>query len=425
MFFYTIKRGDSVYQIARKFDISPEKIIQDNNIADARKLTIGENLFIDINELNYKIQQNDNLGLISAEFNVPIDSIIMANPKIDSNNLIVGEYLIIPFPNIEKRTIEVNGYVLPNVTNEVLFEILPNLTYISIFSYNILENGELTGIDEQRIINLAYQNNVAPLMVITNFVEGGGFDSDLASIVLNDEQIQNILISNILEIMREKGYWGVNIDFEYILPEDRGAYNNFLRNITNTMHSNGFIVSTAIAPKINDEQKGLLYEAHDYKAHGEIVDRVIIMTYEWGYTFGPPLPVSPLTNVSEVLEYATSVIPSDKILMGMPNYAYDWKLPFVQGESVAQAMSLNQAINLARRVGAEIKFDDTNKTPYFTYYNNGAEHIVWFDDVKSIFYKLNLVNEFDLAGVSCWTLNTFFKPNWIILNRLFNIEKLV
>src|SRR5699024_11587626 len=110
-------------------------------------------------------------------------------------------------------------------------------------------------------------------------------------------------------------------------------YNNFLRKIAPRLHQEGLLLSTALAPKTRSTQTGLLYEAHDYAAHGEIADFSVLMTYEWGYSAGLPLPVSPINEVQKVLDYAISVMPSDKILMGQNLYGYDWTLPFVQGES--------------------------------------------------------------------------------------------
>lgn len=69
--------------------------------------------------------------------------------------------------------------------------------------------------------------------------------------------------------------------------------------MTERMHKDGYISTTALAPKTKEKQKGIWYEGHDYKAHGQTVDYVILMTYEWGYSGGPPLPVSPLTEVKK------------------------------------------------------------------------------------------------------------------------------
>lgn len=97
----------------------------------------------------------------------------------------------------------------------------------------------------------------------------------------------------------------------------------------------------------------------------------------------PPLAVSPINEVRRVLDYAVTEIPPEKILMGMPNYGYDWTLPFMRG-TPAQSVSLTQAVDLALRYGVEIQFDEQAQTPYFYYTDNGTQHVVWFDDPRSI-----------------------------------------
>ena len=119
--------------------------------------------------------------------------------------------------------------------------------------------------------------------------------------------------------MREKGYVGLDVDFEYIQPEDSAAYVGFLQNATARLHAEGYFVNTDLAPKTSSRQRGLLYEAHDYGSIGAVSDTVLLMTYEWGYTYGPPLAVAPLDRVREVVEYAVTQIPVRKILMGIPN----------------------------------------------------------------------------------------------------------
>lgn len=225
--------------------------------------------------------------------------------------------------------------------------------------------------------------------------------------------------------MRAKNYFGLNIDFEYIFPQDRESYNNFIRKAAASLREAGFILTTSLAPKTSAAQSGLLYEAHDYPEHGKTVDHVILMTYEWGYTYGPARPVAPLNLVEQVIQYAVSVIPSQKIFMGIPNYGYDWTLPFVRG-SAAKSISNPEAVNLAARVGARIFFDNTAQSPHFNYYDaNGRRHEVWFEDARSINAKLRLANLYGLGGVSYWTINSFFAQNWVVLNSLFNVEKVI
>jgi spore germination protein len=261
-------------------------------------------------------------------------------------------------------------------------------------------------------------------MTITNTVEGGTFSGEITSAILNDEAIEDRLIDNVLEVLERENYYGVVVDFEYINPADRDNFTRFLTKLTQALHPLGFLVFVAVAPKIRADQPGTLYEAHDYEAIGRIVDRVIIMTYEWGYMFGPPMAVAPLNSVREVLDYAVTAIPPEKILMGIPNYGYDWTLPFVQG-TAARVVSNAGAVNLAREVGAVIEFDQTAQSPFFTYYRNNSQHIVWFEDARSIDAKLRLVEQYNLAGVSYWELSNYFPQNWLVQDSLFNVVKVI
>ena len=135
--------------------------------------------------------------------------------------------------------------------------------------------------------------------------------------------------------------------------------------------------------------------------------------------------VAPINQVEKVLDYAVTAIPSEKILMGMPNYGYDWTLPFVRG-SAARSLSNTAALEQAQRVGAQIRFDPTSQAPFYNYYDSaGKRHEVWFDDARSIQARLGLVSEYDLGGVSYWTINSFFPQNWIVLSSMYDIRKLI
>lgn len=122
-----------------------------------------------------------------------------------------------------------------------------------------------------------------------------------------------------------------------------GPYAQFLARLRRLLHSQGFFLWAALAPKTSARQTGLLYEGHDYAAVGAAVDGVLLMTYEWGYIAGPPMAVAPLPNVRQVLDYAVTAISPSKLLLGIPNYGYDWPLPFIQGQTRAQSISNQRA----------------------------------------------------------------------------------
>lgn len=426
MVIYVVRQGDSVYSIANRYGVSPQEVINQNQIENPERLVIGQALVIPVESIQHRVSSGESLYTIARRYGVTVDQILAVNPQITNPARIsVGQVINVPTTNPDRRSIDVNGYAFPNISDITLRSTLPYLTFLSIFSYEVRPDGSLSTIPDERLIEAARAANVAPMMVITNILEGGSFDSDLAHTILTDMAVQDTMVQNIITTLENKNYYGLDIDFEYIYPEDRENYNAFLRRITETLHPLGYIVTTAVAPKISSTQPGILYEAHDYAAHGELVDHVIIMTYEWGYTYGPPLAVSPINEVARVLNYAVTAIPPEKILMGMPNYGYDWTLPYTPG-TAARTVTNTGAVNLAANVGANIQYDTNSQAPFFNYYDSsGRRHVVWFDDARSINARLELVDRFGLGGVSYWTINSFFNQQWLVLSSQYNVNKVL
>ena len=424
---HVVKPGDSISAIARQYGVSPESVIAVNQLANPEQLVVGQSLVVPQGQRIYTVRAGDSLYSIARQYGVTVDSILGENPDIGAGGRIYpGQVVVIPPPGeTGRRTIEVNGYTFPGSNLALVQTAFPSLTYLSIFSYEVRPDGSLNTIDDARWIAAARAAHVAPMMVITNIRASGGFSSDIAHAVLSDPKVQDTLIENVANVMRSKNYYALNIDFEYIFPDDRESYNAFLQKITQRMHTLGYPVMTAVAPKLSGTQAGLLYEAHDYHAHGATVDRVILMTYEWGYLAGPPQAVAPINQVRKVLDYAVTQIPPDKILLGIPNYGYDWTLPYVRG-TLAQTFSNVEAVARAWRNHAEIKYDPTAQSPYYNYYDaQKRQHIVWFEDARSIQQKLNLVKEYDLAGISYWTIERPFPQNLVVLNSTFNVKKVI
>lgn len=421
---YTVKAGDSVYKLATSYGITTNDIVYANQLSNPDRLAIGQALIIPVDYFEYTVKRGDSLYLIARRYNTSISKIMEANPGITvPSTIYIGQNIRIPTNGNILRSVDVNGYAFPNIRQDALDTALPNLSFLSLFSYQIREDGSLVSINDSSLIEKAWNSNVKPFMVITNIGETGGFNSDLVSEVLYNIEIQDILIENVVRILNEKQYAGLDIDFEYIYPSDREAYNSFLEKVSNRIKPLGYILTTAIAPKISATQQGTLYEAHDYPVHGRIADHVIIMTYEWGYTYGPPQAVAPIDQVERVLRYAVSAIPSQKILMGMPNYGYDWVLPYQSGTR-ATSLSNLQAMNLAINTGSTIRFDETAQAPYFNYYDeNGRRHIVWFDDARSITARLKLVEKYNLGGVSYWTINRLYRTLWYTLRALYDVNQ--
>lgn len=185
----------------------------------------------------------------------------------------------------------------------------------------------------------------------------------------------------------------------------------------------GIPVLVAVAPKSYANQPGLLYEGMDYAGLGRAADLIFLMTYEWGYSYGPPMAISPIRSMRTVIEYALKEIPAEKLLLGIPNYGYDWQIPYSQSRK-AVSISNQYAVSLAARYYAAIRFDESVQAPWFRYVDErGQEHEVWFEDARSIRAKLSLVPEYGLRGVGYWNLMRPFPQNWVILNALYHIRE--
>lgn len=427
MIIHTVRPGDTIYGLSERFNVPVDSILSANGLANPDLLNVGQAIIIPQENQVHIVKSGQSLYSIAAMHGISLDELLRANPELTPPYTIYpGQAINIPGQQEKLGTIEVNGFLYPSISDSVLSRTLPHLTYVSIFSYNITVTGGLVPVtNDERIIRAARAAGVAPLLVLTNLEEGAGFNSELISNFFDDRNAWQTLITNLIDVMTRKNYYGLNIDFEYIPPKYRSAYNSFLRMVKSQISPAGFKLFTCLAPKISDTQIGTLYEAHDYAVHGEVSDRVIIMTYEWGYLYGPPMAVSPYNQIRRVLDYAVTRIPRNKLLMSMPGYGYDWTLPYVRG-TAAVNLSNEEAAALAGRVGAEIQFDEDSRTPFFEYYDaNGKEHIVWFDDARSADAKLRLVHEYGLAGVSYWTINAFWTQNWVVLESLYNVRKVI
>ncbi len=375
---YVVKPGDTVDRIANSTGVGAEQIIYDNQLEYPYGLAVGQALLI-----------NDNVRNAG-------------------------------------RAISVSGYAYPFIKETVLEQTLPYLSELPVFSYGFTMEGELIPPpygDDEWMIREALRFGTQPILTLTPFGPDGNFNNRLIHSVVNNDAYRDSLIRNLLAVMEEKGYQGVDIDFEYILAEDRDAFSAFVRQVAETMRDAGYHTSVALAPKTSSEQTGLLYEGKDYRALGEAADHVLLMTYEWGYTYGPPMAVAPVNQVRRVVEYALTQIPREKIDLGIPNYGYDWPLPYERGVTKAATVSNIRAVQIAVEQGAEILFDPVAQSPYFKYTENGTEHEVWFEDVRSLQEKFNLIKTYGLRGCGYWQIMQWFRANWLLLYSQFYVLK--
>ncbi|MEK9199801.1 glycoside hydrolase family 18 protein [Ureibacillus sp. 179-F W5.1 NHS] len=425
---HVVQPGQSLWGIAQAYNSTTQNIIEANQIEDPERLVVGQALVIPIYGSFYWVQQGDTLYAISQRFGLSVETLAQVNGINVNTPLYVGMRLYVP--PMQKRDAEVNIYIEPtgeSISEELLTEarnVVPYLTYLAPFSFEARRDGSLDPIPTEGLPEIAEAGNASLMMVVSN-LENGQFSGELGRAILQSTAVQEVLLENIVDEARRIGrVTDIHFDFEFLPADQREAYNNFLRRAADYLHGEGFLISTALAPKTSAEQAGQWYEAHDYRAHGEIVDFVVLMTYEWGYSGGPPMAVSPINEVERVINYALTEMPANKIMMGQNLYGYDWTLPFVEGGEYARAVSPQRAVELARDYNVTIQFDYTAQAPHFNYVDEeGNAHKVWFEDARSIQAKFNLMKRLNLRGISYWKLDFAFPQNWLLIEENFNVVK--
>ncbi|HBQ65223.1 MAG TPA: glycoside hydrolase family 18 [Clostridiales bacterium] len=243
---------------------------------------------------------------------------------------------------------------------------------------------------------------------------GNNFSGSIAKILLESSIYRQRMILNLLSLLRNNGYKGVCMDFEGMYATNRDQYSSFLREISASIKPLGYDLIVCVAAKTYDNPSNSWSGAFDYPAIGQVADRVAVMTYDEHYMGGVPGPVASIGWVTRVADYTVSVIPPEKVLLGVAAYGYDW------GSGGCKAYSMNGCLNLASQYGAVIQWDAVSQSPWFRYTDAaGAGHEVWFESAQSIRFKLDLVNVRNICGIALWRLGLENAAFWSTLGDLY------
>ena len=421
---HIVQPGQTLYTIAGEYGTDPELLRQSNGAPADGALAVGQTLVVQEVETFHIVQPGQTLSAIAQAYGLPLRALYRNNYQLGGSPAIQpGQKLVIAYAGEKLGAAYTNGYAYPFIQPPALRATLPYMSYLTPFTYGITAQGGLLPLDDGMLLAQAGQLGTVPLMHLSTLTEEEGFSSSRAVMILTDPVLQMALIEQVEATMAEKGYQGLDVDFEYIPAAQREAYAAFIAQLRQRLAPRGWPVVVALAPKTRPDQPGLLYEAHDYALLGAAADYVLLMTYEWGYTYGPPMAVAPLPNVRQVLDYALTEIPREKIYLGIPNYGYDWPLPFRQGETRARSLSNQEAVAIAVAQGAEIQYDEAAQSPWFTYTEGGTAHEVWFEDARSMSAKLRLIQDYGLRGAGYWNLMRPYPQGWTLLNALYDVEE--
>ena len=422
---YTVNSNDTIYSISERFGIPSFQLISDNGLDPLLPLVKGQSLLILKASETYSVRPGDTVYSIAAATGITVYELWQNNPILmGESNLIPGQTLVIKREQTPLRPILTSGYAYTYIDDSQLRATLPYLTYLSVFPYGVTAEGAVIPPEgPERLVNAAKSYSAVPLLSLTSLTEEGVFSSELVNAILQSEELTDRVIASTRDTVIAEGFGGVDMDFEFIDPSLAEAYAAFVNKLKAAL-GEGYTVFADLAPKTYSAQPGLLYEGHSYPLLGNAADYLFLMTYEWGYMYGPPLAVSPIANVRSVVEYAVSEITSSKLLLGMPSYGYDWPLPFIKGETKADSLSPENAVLLAERTGSEILYDTEYESPYFYYSKNGTDHVVWFQDARSADRLSRLCDLFGMGGIGIWNVMRAFPQLYTVISSNYSIIKL-
>lgn len=291
------------------------------------------------------------------------------------------------------RRLSVAGWI-PYWLQTEAFAVIQNnadlFTTLSPFWYELTSQGDLIvfpNAEDPAILRFAKNYGIAVIPLIAN-----SYNSQPVSTVLNDPVLRQKHIQTIVNTVFRMGYDGIEIDYENLFVTDKEVFVLFLQQLKAALGLNKKVVATLMA-MTTSIGKTSASTAHDYYGIGQAVDIVRIMAYD--YSWSTPGPIAPADWVKQVLDYAVTLIPREKLEVGLPTYGYDWG-------AIKTGVSYLVAINTAERYTAQI-LQDRQNGPHYTYKDiTGTPHEVWFTSALNFKTLLDIAQQLKLRGISVW-----------------------
>ncbi|HHY39378.1 MAG TPA: glycoside hydrolase [Clostridia bacterium] len=314
-------------------------------------------------------------------------------------------------PPLFQIDFENNWYYVPDPPGiEDLWIHARMIDYIIPFWFGVTQDGGLADQSDPEALEIIRRFNLRVLAIIHNY--SSPQFGPLIHQLLTTAGLRERLVANILMMMQSRRFAGVNIDFEFVPPEDRPFLTLFMTELYTALHPFGFLVTISVPAELEDNPRHPFSGAFSYPDLSRISDQMYILAYD--EHFAEPGPIASIGFVRQVLTYALSVIPLAKIRLGMAVYGYDWS----QGARVPETLSYAQAITRAERTGAVIRYDEVAQESTYNYVEGGISHVVWFEDARSFGAKLTLVRQLGIPGIGVWRLGLEDPRVWDLLAGL-------
>lgn len=279
--------------------------------------------------------------------------------------------------------------------------------------------GNLTDLSDAALVQQLKAQNIEITPLVHN-----QFDSKLTTQFLASPQAQANFISQLVSRCAALGVNGINIDFESLAGSDRAAYTAFVKQLTQAAHAVKLTVSIDV-PRGDISWDALT--AYDREQLGQIVDYMMIMTYDQYYSGSPtPGSVAGISWVEEGVKQALAYgVPRSKIMLGMPFYVRDWTLDAsgaivkdASGKASTRALYMGDLPSLIASTNAVKTWDAEFQQYKVTYQQDGYTHVFWLEDTTTVKARIQIAKKYDLAGVAIWRLGFESADLWNSIVRL-------
>ncbi|MEH7505697.1 LysM peptidoglycan-binding domain-containing protein [Neobacillus drentensis] len=418
---HVVTAGENLWTISTKYGVSIQTIVELNGLPSVNTIAPGLALYLPDNlpPLRfYRIKAGDHIWNLAQQFKIAPLAILAANPGINPNQLMIGQTINVP--SLIKLEMATLGFLMPSseVANlATLNSLAGQLTYVAVVAYSFTEEGyAFNQVEDAALVARSNQLNIVPLLMIRNLA-GTDFSAELAGRVLENPTYRGNLVASIVNLSTERGFGGVSIDFEFIPPARRNDFILFLTALKNGLGQ--LLLHVNVHAKTADIPTNRIIGAYDYAGISNVADLVAVMTMDYGYPGGPPDPISPIPWLEQVIQYSLTQINPRKLQIAIALYGYDK----VVGTNKTRALSITAAQNQAIALGGPIEFDNTAKSPWYRYWHGTEEHVVWFEDIRSLIEKYKLIDIYQIVGTTFWQISLPAPQNWAYLSRNINVVK--
>jgi spore germination protein len=259
-----------------------------------------------------------------------------------------------------------------------------------------------TGDENPDFVAQAHARGLRVLATVSNWSEAlGDFDPEIAATILAGKASRNLHAARIVQLCKNKGYDGIDLDWESLRAADRNRFSAFVEELAKLLHQSDKILAIAVHPKTSEPGDWSGAKAQDWKRLGAAVDEFKVMTYDYSGSWSDPGPIAPPSWARKVLSFAETRVPTAKIMMGIPFYGRGW-----QGDETTD-YDYSGVQALVATYAPTIKRHASSREATFQYVDaEGADHIVFFQDRSALAAKLQMLRNAhpNIAGIAIWRM---------------------